>query len=77
MDFHLSLKNFTFSDGNGRAEVEKINSNGTLVCDDEAHKVVLSTRSPFLGSEPASICDFLCVSVCPHQFLILKITTIR
>ena len=37
----------TFSEGNGREEVEEINSNGTFVCDDDADKVVLCTRSPF------------------------------
>ena len=37
----------TFSEGNGRAEVEENNSNGTFVCNDDAHKVVLCTRSPF------------------------------
>ena len=37
----------TFSEGNGRAEVEENSSNGTFVCDDDAHKVVLCTRSPF------------------------------
>ena len=36
----------TFSEGNGRAEVEENSSNGTFVCDDDAHKVVLCTRSP-------------------------------
>ena len=36
-----------FSEENGRAEVEENNSSGTLVCDDDAHKVVLCTRSPF------------------------------
>ena len=37
----------TFSEGNGRAEVEENNLNGTFVCDDDAHKVVLCTCSPF------------------------------
>ena len=37
----------TFSEGNGRAEVEENNLNCTFVCDDDAHKVVLCTRSPF------------------------------
>ena len=37
----------TFSEGNGRAEVEENISNGTFVCDDDAHKVILCTRSPF------------------------------
>ena len=39
----------TFSEGNGRAQVEENNSNHnhTLVCDDDAHKVVLCTRSHF------------------------------
>ena len=37
----------TFSEENGRAKVEENNSNDTLVCDDDAHKVILSTRSRF------------------------------
>ena len=37
----------TFSEGNCRAEVEENISNGTFVCDDDAHKVILCTRSPF------------------------------
>ena len=37
----------TFLEGNGHAEVEENNSNDTLVYDDDAHKVVLSTRSHF------------------------------
>ena len=37
----------TFSEGNGRAELEKNTFNDALVCDDEAHIVVLCTRSPF------------------------------
>ena len=37
----------TFSEWNGRAEVEENNSNGTIVCDDGAHKVILCTQSPF------------------------------
>ena len=37
----------TFSKGNGRAKVEENNSNDTLVCDDDAHKVVLCAYSPF------------------------------
>ena len=36
------------SEGNDRAEVEKNNSNDTLVCDDDAHIVVVCTRSPFV-----------------------------
>ena len=39
----------TFSEGNGRAEVEENNLNVTFVCDDDAHKVVLCTCSPFLA----------------------------
>ena len=39
----------TFSKGNGRAKVEENNSNDTLVCDDDAHKVVLcALQSLFL-----------------------------
>ena len=37
----------TFSEGNGRAQVEENNSNHTFVCDDDAHKVVLCARSHF------------------------------
>ena len=37
----------TISEGNGRAEIEKNNFNGTFVYDDDAHKVVLCTCSPF------------------------------
>ena len=37
----------TFSEGNGRAEVKENNSNDTLVCDDDAHIVVLCTSSDF------------------------------
>ena len=37
----------TLIEGNGRAEVGENNSNGTFICDDDAHKVVLSPRSPF------------------------------
>ena len=37
----------TFSEGNCRAEVEENSSNDTFVCDDDAHMVVLCTRSPF------------------------------
>ena len=37
----------TSSEGNGCAEVEEDNSNDTLVCDDDAHIVVLCTRSHF------------------------------
>ena len=37
----------TFSEGNGRAELEKNTSNDAFVCDDEAHIVVLCARSPF------------------------------
>ena len=36
----------TFFEGNGRYEAEENNSNG-IVCDDDAHKVVFSARSPF------------------------------
>ena len=32
---------------NGCAEVEENNSDGTFVCDDDGHKVVLCTCSPF------------------------------
>ena len=35
------------SERNGSAEVEVNNSNGTFVCDGDAHKVVLCPRSPF------------------------------
>ena len=35
----------TFSEGNSRADVEKNISNDTLVCDDDAHIVVLCTFS--------------------------------
>ena len=37
----------TFSEGNGRAEIEKNNFNDTFVCDNDAHKIVLCTCSPF------------------------------
>ena len=37
----------TFSEGNGRAELEKNTSNDAFVCDDEAHIVVLCPWSPF------------------------------
>ena len=37
----------TFSEGNGRAEVNEDNSNDTLVCDDDAHKVVVCTHGYF------------------------------
>ena len=37
----------TLIEGNGRAEVGENNSNGTFICDDDAHKVVMSPRSPF------------------------------
>ena len=37
----------TFSEGNGRAELEKNTFNDALLCDDEAHIVVLCTCSPF------------------------------
>ena len=37
----------TFSEGNGHAELEKNTFNDALVCDDEAHIVVLCTCSPF------------------------------
>ena len=36
----------TFSEGDDRAEIEENNSNDTLVCDDDAHIVVLCTNSP-------------------------------
>ena len=37
----------TFPEGNGCAEVEENKSKDTLVYDDDAHKVVLSTHSHF------------------------------
>ena len=37
----------TFPEGNGCAKVEENKSNDTLVYDDDAHKVVLWTHSPF------------------------------
>ena len=37
----------TFSEGNGRAELKKNTFNDALLCDDEAHIVVLCTCSPF------------------------------
>ena len=37
----------TFYEGNGCAEVKDNNSNDTFVCDDDAHIVVLCTRSYF------------------------------
>ena len=37
----------TFSEGNGRAELEKNTFNDAFLCDDEAHIVVLCTCSPF------------------------------
>ena len=37
----------TFSEGNGQAEIENNNFNGIFFCDDDAHKVVLCTCSPF------------------------------
>ena len=41
-----SVPNY-ISERNGSAEVEVNNSNGTFVCDGDAHKVVLCPRSPF------------------------------
>ena len=38
--------NYIF-EGNGTTEVEENNSNGTFVCDGDAHKVILCPRSPF------------------------------
>ena len=38
----------TFSERNDLAEVKKTNSNGTIVCDNDAHIVVLCTRCHFL-----------------------------
>ena len=47
-DFHYpKVFLITFSEGNGRAELEKNTSNDAFVCDDEAHIVVLCTSSPF------------------------------
>ena len=47
-DFHSpNVFLHTFSEGDGRAEIEENNSNDTLVCDDDAHIVVFRTRSYF------------------------------
>ena len=37
----------TFCEGNGLTEVEENDSNETLVCDDDAHKVVVCTHGFF------------------------------
>ena len=38
---------FVTSDINGLTEVEENDSNDTLTCDDDAHKTVLCSHSPF------------------------------
>ena len=38
----------SFCEGNGLAEVEENDSNDTPVYDDDAHKIVLCTKSYFL-----------------------------
>ena len=48
----------TFSEGNGRAELEKNTFNDALVCDDEAHIVVLCTCSPFFCTRWVKENDF-------------------
>ena len=52
-DFHFPwMFLFTFSERNDLAEVKrtKNNSNGAIVYDDDAHIVVLCTRSHFLST---------------------------
>ena len=40
----------TFCEGNGLTEVEENDSNDTLVCDDDAHKVVVCSHGFFFWS---------------------------
>ena len=44
----LTVLIVTFCEGNGLAEVEENDSNDTPVHDDDAHKIVLCTKSYFL-----------------------------
>ena len=44
----LTVLIVTFWEGNGLAEVEENDSNDTPVYDDDAHKIVLCTKSYFL-----------------------------
>ena len=55
-NFHIpKVFLITFSEGNGRTEIEKNISNNALVCDDEAHIVVLCTHSPFFCTRWVSL----------------------